>query len=267
MPLKLYLKKHILQLKIVNIVDKFNEYSPASAGSSKQQADITIHNINNFSIQVEELLKNLNHNIDIVDIEKTFKTNKSLVKEIKDSFIRNKASKNEYLYSIYSFIKKNTEINNVLEVGMGTNNQNIISHMDADYIPGGSLRAFRDFFPKATIYGADVDKDILFQENRIKTFFIDQTDFDLCESAIKSKNVTFDLVIDDGLHSTFANLSIINATINYLSVGGWIVIEDISPFSLRHWKIISVIFQSSKFKCYIAPSTTDSYLFLLNRLK
>jgi len=33
MPLKLYLKKHILQLKIVNIVDKFNEYSPASAGS------------------------------------------------------------------------------------------------------------------------------------------------------------------------------------------------------------------------------------------
>ena len=42
--------------------------------------------------------------------------------------------------------------------------------------PGASLRVWRDYFPNAIIYGADIDKDILFAEERIKTFYIDQLD-------------------------------------------------------------------------------------------
>ena len=37
--------------------------------------------------------------------------------------------------------------------------------------PGASLRAWRDYFENALIYGADIDKNILFKENRINTFF------------------------------------------------------------------------------------------------
>ena len=34
--------------------------------------------------------------------------------------------------------------------------------------PGASVRAFRDYFDKAIIYGADIDSKILFFEKRIK---------------------------------------------------------------------------------------------------
>jgi hypothetical protein len=36
---------------------------------------------------------------------------------------------------------------------------------------GGSLRAFREFFPNARIIGLDIDREALFQEGRISTFF------------------------------------------------------------------------------------------------
>ena len=44
--------------------------------------------------------------------------------------------------------------------------------------PLASLRAWRDYFKNAKIFGADVDKDCLFNEDRIKTFYVDQSDKD-----------------------------------------------------------------------------------------
>ena len=35
--------------------------------------------------------------------------------------------------------------------------------------PGASLRVWKDFFSNAKIYGSDIDKDILFNEDRIFT--------------------------------------------------------------------------------------------------
>jgi hypothetical protein len=46
--------------------------------------------------------------------------------------------------------------------------------------PGASLRAWRDYFPNAEIYGADIDREILFEEERISAFYVNQ----LSESAI-----------------------------------------------------------------------------------
>jgi hypothetical protein len=63
---------------------------------------------------------------------------------------------------------------NVLEIGIGTNNPNLISTMGVDGTPDASVRALRDFLPNAHIYGTDIDKDILFQEERIKTTYVDQ---------------------------------------------------------------------------------------------
>jgi hypothetical protein len=41
---------------------------------------------------------------------------------------------------------------------------------------GGSLRMWRDYFPKANIYGIDNNPDTIFQERRITTFLGDQAD-------------------------------------------------------------------------------------------
>ena len=78
-------------------------------------------------------------------------------------------------YSEIFFSRKNT-IKSFLEVGLGTNNINIPSNMGPSGKPLASLRAWRDYFPNAQIYGADIDREILKNEERIKTHFVDQND-------------------------------------------------------------------------------------------
>lgn len=69
----------------------------------------------------------------------------------------------------------------IFELGLGTNNPDLASSMGTYGIPGASLRAWRELFPKALIFGADIDRDILFEEERIKTFYCDQLDRSLIE--------------------------------------------------------------------------------------
>ena len=64
---------------------------------------------------------------------------------------------------IYSSLFKNKDrVSKVLEIGLGTNDENLISNMWKYGKPGAAVKAFRDFFKKAKIYGADIDKKILF---------------------------------------------------------------------------------------------------------
>ena len=53
--------------------------------------------------------------------------------------------------------------------------------------PGASVRAFRDYFTKAQIFGADIDSEILFSEKRIKTYEVDQCSIDSMEKLFKKK--------------------------------------------------------------------------------
>jgi len=49
--------------------------------------------------------------------------------------------------------------------------------MGINYKPGSSLRVWKDYFKNAEIYGADLDKTILFNnEDKIHTFYVDQLD-------------------------------------------------------------------------------------------
>ena len=62
----------------------------------------------------------------------------------------------------------------IFECGIGTNNEDVQSNMTANGVPGASLRGWRDYFWNAQIYGADIDERILFEEDRIKTYHVDQ---------------------------------------------------------------------------------------------
>lgn len=81
---------------------------------------------------------------------------------------------------IYSFLFTDMQnsASDIFEVGLGTNNIDIPSNMGKNGKPGASLYGWRDFFPKANIYGADVDKRILFEADRIKTYYVDQLSTD-----------------------------------------------------------------------------------------
>jgi hypothetical protein len=96
--------------------------------------------------------------------------------------------------------------------------------------PGASLKVWRDYFPNAIIYGADIDKDILFETDRIKTFFINQLDPIAIKNFWKAcgeKN--FDIMIDDGLHEYKAGTTLFINSIDMLSKNGIYVIEDVTP--------------------------------------
>ena len=76
-----------------------------------------------------------------------------------------------------------------------------MNNQGENYKTGGSLRMWRDYFKNAKIFGADIDKDCLFNEDRIKTFYVDQSDKDSIINMWKQIDENeFDILIDDGCH-------------------------------------------------------------------
>jgi len=127
---------------------------------------------------------------------------------------------------------------NVFELGLGTNNPNLPSSMGIYGKPGASLRGWREYFPISNIYGADIDKDILFTEDRIQTLYVDQLD----ESKIKSMwennldDLMFDVIIDDGLHTLEGNICFLKNSIHKLARNGMYVIEDVIIKNLNNYR-------------------------------
>lgn len=119
----------------------------------------------------------------------------------------------------------------IFELGLGTNNPHLPSNMGVHGQPGASLRGWAEFFPNARIFGADIDKDILFQTDRIHTYFCDQTDPAIITQMWTNNRdlheEPFDIIIEDGLHTFEANKCFFENSIHKLAKGGIYVMEDI----------------------------------------
>ena len=125
----------------------------------------------------------------------------------------------------------------VFECGLGTNNPNLASSMRENGKPGASLRVWRDYFPNAQIYGADIDRDILFTEDRIRTHYVDQRDPAAIEAYWQQLGETgFDFMLDDGLHVFDAGSCLFTHSIQHLAQHGIYVIEDVNPRDLLRYK-------------------------------
>lgn len=138
----------------------------------------------------------------------------------------------------------------VLEIGIGTTDTTIKSSMGPNGVPGASLRAWREFFPNARIYGADVDKGILFNEERIDCYYVDQEDphslKDLSLS-LGSQKILFDIILDDGLHTLKAATNTFCGLEHLLATDGIYIIEDV-PF--RKWGAYSKAFSVTGYQTY-----------------
>ena len=138
-----------------------------------------------------------------------------------------------YYYSLFNHFRDNVKL--VFECGLGTNNPDFKSNMTVDGMPGASLRVWRDYFKNAQIYGADIDKDILFQEDRIKTYYVDQLNTPSIETMWKNIGIhNFDIIIDDGLHTTDANINLFINSFNKLKKNGIYIIEDVHILELNN---------------------------------
>jgi hypothetical protein len=120
---------------------------------------------------------------------------------------------------------------NIIEIGMASIDTTVAANMAGYGVPGGSIRGWKEYFSNSQIFGADIDTKTLFDEERIKTFYCDQTNESVVKEMLNNeilKNVDFDIIIDDGLHELAStNLPFLEIMIKKLKKGGYYIIEDI----------------------------------------
>lgn len=188
---------------------------------------------------LRERIRKLKYLLKFLNINKKLKLNytvnsstNSKLTELMNFYGSDKGGKNNHhnysdFYSELFFNKKNI-IRNFLEIGLGTNDITKASNMGKDGIPLASLKAWRDYFENADIYGADIDKNILKNDNRIKTFYVDQTDPNTINQLFKKiGKIKFDVILEDGLHEYNANICFFENSIKHLNDDGIYIIEDI----------------------------------------
>ena len=133
-------------------------------------------------------------------------------------------------YELLNPIKN--DIKNMLEIGIG--NVPLMTQIVSDgYIPGASIRAWRDFFPNSTIYAVDILPEVLFEDDRIKTYELDQSSIESIQNFISvvrsetSEDFMFDFIIDDGSHLIDHMIISGYEFPKYLKEDGIYIIEDV----------------------------------------
>jgi hypothetical protein len=191
------------------------------------------------------------------------------LKRILDENRSDKAGHHNY-HILYSYILNELGKNrplDVLEIGLGTNNTDVLSSMGRWGRPGASLYSWEKYLPNANIYGADIDRRILFNSGRIRTTFVDQMKahtFTDMQNAFGSKR--YNLFIDDGLHAFAANFNTLMFALDKVEPDGWIVIEDIGKEVIGNWFSVEYILSKNpKYKVFIVEARI-SYLFVVHKL-
>jgi SAM-dependent methyltransferase len=132
-----------------------------------------------------------------------------------------------FYYSIFSDLQEKHL--RIFELGLGTNNVSIPSNMGINGRPGASLYGWQEFFTNSHIFGADIDTTILFNTDKIKTFYCDQTSPEIIQRMWNEPMLreNFDIIIEDGLHTFNANVCFFENSIHKLNPDGYFIIEDI----------------------------------------
>ena len=187
-------------LGMIYLKTNFFIFQPNGGGTDKMLIPLHVKSINQTIPLLEKIAGHNNHEEKQIITSEQFRKLFFITEiEANDSklaalFTKYGSDKTKHEYHlIYSVILSVVKPKCLLEIGMGTNNEKVFSNMSKYGHPGASLRAFRDFLPSTEIYGADIDKEILFKEERINTFYVDQTNKDTLDKLAKniSNNVLF----------------------------------------------------------------------------
>lgn len=145
-------------------------------------------------------------------------------------------SKYTPLYSAL-FMKYRDKPLRIFELGLGSDNPDVLSNMGMFGAPGASLRGWRQLFPHAHVYGADIDRGVLFEEDHIKTFYCDQLDRTSILKLWLHPDLQngVDFIIEDGLHTFEANVSFLEGSLDHLCPGGIYICEDIEWECFGKW--------------------------------
>lgn len=252
-----FIKRLLLKITPYNIfmkayiVLKYKSFYVNSSGNLKQRFKLTENEIINiwdtlniFSEKPSEcLIENFNYDNDSLELfDFVFKKYGSDKSDFHNY---------HYYYSTWHHQIKNEKLS-ILEIGLGTNNKKIASNMGVNGSPLASLNSWKDLgFSK--ISGADIDKDLLNNKNW-DLFYCDQLNFSEFSNTMAQRNVYYDFIIDDGLHSINSNLITLKSTWDYLNTNGIYIIEDVHINSLNFWRYFLGIHYPKNSKIIISKS-------------
>ncbi len=129
-----------------------------------------------------------------------------------------KWGKHHYTPIYYELFKdRQKSVEKVLEFGVGE---------------GASLRMWRDFFPGATIYGAEIDPKRIFKSKSIKVYKCDQSSKKSLLALIKKTGSNIDFVIDDASHIPQHQVFTCLTLMPLLKRGVIYIIEDVADANI-----------------------------------
>ena len=157
--------------------------------------------------------------------------------------------KHSYTPFYYEFLKdRRQSIKKILEMGIGQTRKSL----HGEYLQrGASLCMWRDFFPSAQIYGADIHSETMFKGERIETFLCDETKKNNLNELIKKTGSDIDLFIDDGHHHKRRQIFLCRILMPMFKKEVIYVIEDVR----RPQEIADAL---SEYDCYI-PEILKKY--------
>lgn len=179
-------------------------------------------------------------------------------------FFKNGSDKCKKILHTYSPVyhevlkDRRESIESVLEIGVGI--PSVMSKIVGDgYEPGASLRSWREYFQNAHIFGLDIDRSVLFEDERISCFFADQTnEASLIESVteirkkMNDKDYLFDLIIDDGSHTRKDQILSLVTLKQFLKPDGIYIVEDVRHENLN--SITSIVSEDLIMDFFHAPT-------------
>lgn len=148
--------------------------------------------------------------------------------------------KHAYTPVYYEMFKdKRESIKKVLEMGIGyyKSMEHVPIVYDRElkrfYPKGASLKMWRDFFPNAQIFGADIRPETIFEDTRIKTYLCDETKKEDLTKLIENTGPDIDLVVDDASHHVDDQIFASRTLLPLLKKDIIYIIEDVT-----HSKVI-----------------------------
>ncbi len=267
-------ERFVLGSKVMRLspIEDLKPFAPNVAGGNRERNSLTLETANRIGIVFRDSLNTFLPPIQIVDsadFARHFGLKADLSADLRNLFSRygsDKSGTHDYHLVYGRLFEDPNAVRLVVEIGIGTNSPEVLSTMGRGHAGvGGSLRAWRDFFPSASIIGYDIDPHALFEEVRIRTAVMDQRDEDSIKAEFnKLEDGSVDLYIDDGLHSLDANLTPIRHVFSKVRPGGWLIVEDIHAEAVPFWEAFGAAIPAFRGRAAILAGQA-AYLFVLQK--
>lgn len=121
-------------------------------------------------------------------------------------------------------------VTRLLELGIGY--AEMMQPLVPNFINGSSLKMWEEYLPDAQIFACDIRPETLVNEGRIHSYVCDQYDAralnEMLGKIFDEFDIEgFDVIIDDGCHTTLAQVISFSVLWPHLNLGGIYIIEDV----------------------------------------